>query len=41
MDHEEIAVKGKIIFPRSFMPYEGELLNYLEKNGALSIQTGF
>ncbi len=39
MDHEEIAVKGKIIFPRSFMPYEGELLNYLEKNGALSIQT--
>lgn len=39
IDHEEIAVKGKIIFPRSFIPYEDELLNYLEENGALSIQT--
>ena len=37
--HEEIDVKGKIIFPRSFMPYEEELLNYIEENGAISIQT--
>lgn len=39
MNNEEIDIKGKIIFPRSFIPYEEELLNYLEQNGAESIQT--
>jgi len=41
MDHEETSVKGKIIFPRSFIPYEKELLNFLEENGAISIQTSY
>ena len=39
MDSEEINVKDKIIFPRSFISSEKELLNQLDKNGALSIQT--
>lgn len=39
MDSEEIEVKDKVIFPRSFIPTEKELLNQLEENGALSIQT--
>lgn len=39
MNNEEIDIKGKIIFPRSFIPYEEELLSYLEQNGAESIQT--
>lgn len=37
--NEEISVKDKVIFPRSFIPYEEELLSYLEESGALSIQT--
>lgn len=41
MGHEEIDVKGKIIFPRYFIPYEEELLNVLEENGAISIQTSY
>lgn len=36
---EEIEIKGKVIFPRSFISTEEELLNRLEENGALSIQT--
>ena len=39
MDSEEINVKDKTIFPRSFISGEKELLNQLDKNGALSIQT--
>lgn len=39
MNNEEFDVRGKIIFPRSFIPTEEELLNQLEENGALSIQT--
>ena len=38
-DNEEIDIKNKVIFPRSFIPYEEELLSYLEKQGAISIQT--
>ena len=38
-DNEEINLKGKVIFPRSFIPYEEELLNYLDQNGAKSIET--
>ena len=39
MDSEEIDIKNKVIFPRSFISTEKELLNQLEENGALSIQT--
>jgi len=39
INNEEIDVHDNVIFPRSFMPYEEELLSYLENNGALSIQT--
>ena len=39
MDDEEIDLTGKIVFPRSFIPYEEELLNYLEQARAKSIQT--
>ena len=38
-DGREINVKGKVIFPRSFISTEKELLSQLEENGALSIQT--
>lgn len=38
-DGAEIDVKNKIVFPRSFIPYEEELLSFLEQNGALAIQT--
>ncbi len=36
---EEVDVRDKVIFPRSYIPYEEELLTYLEDNGAISIQT--
>ena len=39
MNNKEFDVKGKIIFPRSFILYEEELLTKLEENGAISIQT--
>ncbi len=39
IDYEEVDLKGKKIFPRSFIPYEKELLSYLEQSGAESIQT--
>lgn len=39
MGSEEIEVMDKVIFPRSFITTEEELLNQLEENGALSIQT--
>lgn len=39
MDSEEIEIRGKVIFPRSFISTEKELLNQLKENGALSIQT--
>lgn len=35
----EIDIKDKIIFPRSFIPYERELLNQIEICGAIPIQT--
>ncbi len=38
-DGREINVRGKVIFPRSFISTEKELLSQLEENGALSIQT--
>lgn len=38
IDNKEINLKGKIVFPRSFISYEEELLIYLEQNGAESIQ---
>jgi len=38
MGSEEIEVMDKVIFPRSFITTEEELLNQLEENGALSIQ---
>jgi len=38
-EQQEIDVKDKIIFPRSFIPYEKELLEELEENGAISLQT--
>ncbi len=37
--NEEFDVENKVIFPRSFVPYEAKILNYLEENGALSVQT--
>lgn len=39
IDSEEIEIRDKVIFPRSFISTEKELLNQLEENGALSIQT--
>lgn len=39
VNSEEIEIKGKVVFPRSFISAEEELLNKLEENGALSIQT--
>mgnify|MGYP004499660801 CR=1 FL=1 len=39
MNYEEIDVRGKAIFPRSFIPYAEELLTQLEEHGAVSIQT--
>lgn len=39
IDSEEIDVGNKVIFPRSFVSYEDELLSYLENNGAFLIQT--
>lgn len=39
LENEEIDIKDKVIFPRSFIPYEEELLTFLEKQGAISIQT--
>lgn len=39
MNNKEFDVKGKVIFPRSFILYEEELLTKLEENGAISIQT--
>lgn len=39
LNYEEVDIKGKVIFPRSFILYEKELLFYLEQNGAESIQT--
>ena len=39
MGSEEIDIKDKVIFPRSFISNEKELLNQLEEKGALSIQT--
>ncbi len=38
-DGEEIDIKDKVIFPRSFISTEKELLKQLEANGAISIQT--
>lgn len=37
--NEEVDVKNKVVFPRSFIPYEEELLTQLESHGAISIQT--
>lgn len=39
LDGREIDVKGLVIFPRTFIPYEEELLTQLEEHGAISIQT--
>ena len=39
MGSEEIDVENMVIFPRSFIPYEEELLVQLEEHGAVSIQT--
>lgn len=39
IENQEMDIANKIIFPRSFLPYEEELLIQLQKHGALSIQT--
>lgn len=39
MVSEEIEIRDKVIFPRSFISTEKAFLNQLEENGALSIQT--
>lgn len=36
---KEIDIKNKIIFPRSFLPYEEELLIQISNHGGFSIQT--
>lgn len=38
LNGEEFDVRNKLIFPRSFISYEKELLNQLENHGAKSIQ---
>ena len=38
-DNVEYDITDKVIFPRSFIPYEEELLENIEKNGGISIQT--
>lgn len=35
----EVDIEGKVIFPRSFIPYREELLKQIEANNAISIET--